>query len=409
MSNHNSNVLVLTFWSYKDALIQTYTLPHLLIMQKYLPEKSKFFLLTLEKKQLEMSATERQQTEEYLQNNGITLISYPYQNFGFQAILTWIQIIFRLFFLIFAKKIQMIHCFCTPAGVAGYLLSVFTFTNLLIDSYEPHAEACVENKDWKRESLKFKFLFFMEKLMSKRAKYIVSATEGMRNYAKIKYNAEFENFFVKPACVNLELFSEKNLRKTELMNKFGFENKIVCVYAGKFGGIYLDTEIFDFFKVAHNYWQDRFRILILTNHKAEEIENFAKKSNLDLKIIQTCFVFHSQIPDYMGLADFAVTPVKPIPTKRFCTPIKNGEYWALGLPVVSTANISDDAQIIENQGIGSIIHEFSEQEYLRVVKQIDQFLQENSPKKRYQKIRKIAEQYRSFDIAKQIYQKIYGK
>jgi len=48
----NKNVLILTYWSYHDALIQTYTLPYVRIIKKYLPAKSKIFLVTLEQKKL---------------------------------------------------------------------------------------------------------------------------------------------------------------------------------------------------------------------------------------------------------------------------------------------------------------------------------------------------------------------
>lgn len=50
-----------------------------------------------------------------------------------------------------------------PAGALGYVLSKFTGSKLIIDSYEPHAESMVENGTWKKSSLKFKILFWLEK------------------------------------------------------------------------------------------------------------------------------------------------------------------------------------------------------------------------------------------------------
>ncbi len=399
-------VLVLTFWSFKDALIQTYTLPYLRLIHKVAP-KRKIFLLTLEKKHLEMSETERQMWEMELQKSNITLLSFPYVPFGFRAILIWLGIIWRLYWLILFEKVEFIHAFCTPAGAAAFFLKISTWRTLVIDSYEPHAEASVENGDWRRSSFRFKLLFFLEKRQSQYADYIISATEGMRNYALEKYGVEFwDNFFVKPACVDLELFGKNNLKKKDLLAKLGLENKIVAVYAGKFGGIYLDKEVFDFLKVAHDFWKDQFRVLLLTNQKEEDLRKWAEESGLDFGIIRTAFVFHAQIPDYMGLADFALTPVKPITTKRYCTPIKNGEYWALGLPVVSTANISDDSGIIEEHKIGAVIYEQNQQGYQKAVQEIHEILQGDRDEL-FTKIRKIAQNYRSFDKAEQIYRKIY--
>ncbi len=185
-------------------------------------------------------------------------------------------------------------------------------------------------------------------------------------------------------------------------------DKIVCVYAGKVGGIYLEQEIFDFFKIAHDHWGNKFRVILLSNLSNEELNEYCKKSKLDPSIIIKKFVPHSEVPKYMGLADFAFTPVKPVNTKRYCTPIKDGEYWALGLPVVITKNISDDSTIIEKNNIGAIISDFTNESYLRAVLKIDEILQNSDSNQRYSKIRNIADQYRSYRIAKEIYSKIYN-
>lgn len=401
-------MLVTTFWSFKDALVQTYTLPYLRIMHKYLPKGSMIYLLTIEQERYQIQAEELAKIEADLKKYNIVSVRFNYYSYGFRSLLNWVQIVFRLFFLIWIKNVRYIHSFCTTSGMSGYLLSILTGRTYLIDSYEPHAEACVENGDWKRSSFRFKLLFFLEKLESKRAKYIISATEGMRKYALEKYNATFKNFYVKPACVDLALFSFKNRKNPNLVKELGYENKIVCVYAGKFGGIYLDKEIFEFFKVADTYWGERFRLLVLTSHQPKEIEMRCNAVGIDFSKVHVRFVNHAQIPDYMGLADFGVTPVKPIPTKRYCTPVKDGEYWALGLPIVITRDISDDSEIVEKHKIGSVMYEFTPSEYLRNVQEIDNLLQNHTLEELYHKVRRVAEQYRSFEIAEKIYEEIYG-
>ncbi len=403
------NILVTTFWSFKDALIQTYTLPYLKIMRKHLPVGSRIYLLTIEQPKFEIPTHEIAQIDADLAQYNIVAIRFPYFNYGIKSLLNWGRILIQLLFLIISKNITIIHSFCTPAGLSGYILAVLTRRTFIIDSYEPHAEASVENGDWQRDSFRFKLLFTMEKLMSKRANYIISATEGMRKYAQEKYQATFKHFFVKPACVDLQQFSPSHRKKKEIVAQLGFEGKIVAVYAGKFGGIYLEKETFDFFKVAYNFWGDKFRILILTNHSREQIENFANNSNVPIDIIQQKFVKHSEIADYMGVADFGITPVKPIPTKRYCTPIKDGEYWALGLPIVITKNISDDSEIVAANDIGAVINEFTPQEYLRCVKVIDNLLTTHKPEELYAKVRGVAEKYRSYEIAEQVYASVYER
>lgn len=403
------NILVLTYWSYKDALIQAYTLPYLKIISDQLPRGSKIYLITIEQEHQKMSIDEKCQVSERLRLFGIRLITLKYRKLNLISLLHWIWtgLYFILFSFIF--RIRYIHAWCTPAGSFGYLLSIFTGKKLIIDSYEPHAEAMVENETWGKNSVEFKYLFYLEKKLSKHAKVIISATEEMKNYAKKKYDVTFKNFFVKPACVDLETFSIDRKKNKELIKQFKFENKIVCVYAGKFGGIYLTKEVFDFFKACENFWGDRFRVLLLTSHDKAEIEQWCKSSMVDGKKLVIRFVSHADIPDYIGLGDFAITPVKPIPTKRYCTPVKDGEYWALGLPVVIPPDISDDSELISRNNAGAILYKFDEQNYNQAIQVINNLLCDVDGEMLTQKIRNIAITYRNYKQAEKVYAKIYGE
>ncbi len=396
---NRKNILVITSWSYNDALIQTYTLPYLNIIANHLSDDSNIFLTTLEK------------NKQLINNNHpkIKNILIDYYPLSIKGLMMWVGLVFKLLKTIRKEKIDVIHCWCTPAGMIGYILSLLTLKSLIIDSYEPHAETMVENGVWKKNGMVYRLLFFFEKKLTKKAKYLIATTEGMKSYAKVNYHFYGNNIFVKPACVNLALFSEANLKNNKLIQELNLQDKIVGVYAGKFGGIYLEKEIFDFFKVAENHWGDRFRSLILSTHTKLEISTYETKSEINPDTIVHRFVAHHDIPNYMGLGDFGITPVKPIPTKRYCTPIKDGEYWALGLPVVITKDISDDSDIIKKHVIGSVLEELNKDNYLKAIKEIDVLLKNNTRMELYNKIRPIAEKYRNFDIAEKVYKEIYGK
>ncbi len=403
------NILVLTYWSYKDALIQAYTLPYLKLISDQLPFGSKIYLVTLEQKQLRMSIDEKTQVEERLRLHGIRLITLKYKKINLLSLIRWVGIGVYFVLFCFVFRIRFIHAWCTTAGSFGYLLSIFTGKKLVIDSYEPHAEAMVENKTWKKKGISFRILFYLEKKLSRRAHVIISATRGMNDYAKRNYNVTFKNFFVKPACVDLDLFSLDKKKNKELLKQFNFEDKIVCVYAGKFGGIYLTKEVFDFFRVCEKFWAEKFRVLLLTSHNKKEISSWCKSSMVDENKLVIRFVAHADIADYMGLGDFAVTPVKPIPTKRYCTPIKDGEYWALGLPVVIPANISDDSDLILENNAGAVLTNFNEKSYGIAIQEIDKLLNQPRQDLLSSQIRGIAQQYRNYEIARKVYQKVYSE
>lgn len=392
------NILILTYWSFSDALIQTYTLPYVRMIRKVLPANKRIFLLTLER---EPGVTINNLPE------GINWIPVSYNPFGWKASIEWVINGAKLCRLILKANISFIHCWGTPAGAIGFVLSRLTGRILILDSYEPHAESMVENGTWLKTDIAYRLLFWLEKKQSQNAVCFISATDGMRHYAKEKYGVEPKNFFVKPAGVNLDLFHPREIKRPEIMASLGLvHTDVVCVYAGKFGGIYLDQEVFDFFSVAQLFWRDRFKFVLLTNTPADEIRSLCKNSGIDPQKVIQRFVPHHEIPAYMGVADFAITPVKPVPSKRFCTPIKNGEYWALGLPVVIPANISDDAAIIESNDIGAVLYELNAGAYLNAVMRIDNLLQRPDLKTA---IRGVAIQYRSFANAERIYNEIYSR
>jgi hypothetical protein len=277
------NILILTHWSFQDALIQTYTLPYVRLIRKNITPDRKIILVTFEQDHLKMNSAERNEKIQQLSQEGIELMTLEYAKFNLKFLFKATGYFFNLLSTIRKNRIGIIHAWCTPAGSLGYILSKLTGSNLIIDSYEPHAEAMVENQTWSRDSFRFKLLFYLEKKLSRHAKILISATEGMSEYAQSRYNFKPVNFIVKPACVDLKEFNLSEKKNQVLLKQLGLENKIVAVYAGKFGGIYLTKEIFCLLKEAEKKWGDDFRALLLTNHNQDELMSWAKECGLHLK------------------------------------------------------------------------------------------------------------------------------
>ncbi len=395
------NILVITYWGYKSSILQSYALPYIRLIRKNLDPGSKIFLFTLTPYAHNTEKAYRETKEAY-RLEGIELVNHDYKPFGLMMALKFFYLLFSLVLLSFKNRISYIHAWCTPGGAVGYIVSVLTGKPLVLDSFEPHAQSMVETGTWKKNSFAFKILYFLEKRQLKRAKTVICAAEGMIAYSKKEYGISKQHYYVKPACVDLQLFSKKP--KNFSLVPGIVQESLVCVYIGKFGDIYLSQEVFDFFKVASAYWGPKFKVLLLTNHSDEEVAGFCRQSGLDRGVIIKHFVDHLQVPDYLSLGDFGICPVRPVATKKYCTPIKNAEYWAMGLPVVITKNISTDSQLISENNIGYVLQDLSTVEYMNAVKKIDELLKD---KTLGEKIRKIAEKERNYAIARNIYTAIY--
>src|SRR5436190_4218045 len=200
------NILILTQWSFNDALVQTYTLPYVNIIREIILPDHKIIVVTAEQEHIALSKNESDQINKDWEKKNMMLLPEPYKRFGLKKIFDSAGNLSKLIGVIKREKIKTIHAFCTPAGGIAYLLSKFTGTDLIIDSYEPHAESMIENGTWKKNGLAYKILFFLEKKQTRKAKVLIGTTARMKQYALKKYRIEVQNFYVKPACVDLVKF-----------------------------------------------------------------------------------------------------------------------------------------------------------------------------------------------------------
>jgi len=399
------SVLVLTYWSAPDALIQTYTLPYLRQIRRLLPASATIHLLTLE--QAHHSPQAEAAIRARLSEEGIAWIPVRYHRFGLRMLLRMTLLMLRLVLLVMRQRIGVIHAWCMPAAALGWAISMITRVPLLIDSYEPHAEAMVENGTWTRNGLAYRTLAWAERQATRRANALISCTAGFLEHAPRIYGTSFagKRTFVKPACTDLSLFDPVVAKDPGLLAELGLQGKVVAVYAGKFGGIYLRSEVFTFLAACHRHWGDDLRVLLLSDHPEGEITAWRTAAGLPAASVVKRFVPHAEVPRYMGLGDFGLCPVLPTPSKQFCTPIKNGEYWALGLPVVITPRISDDSERIVKHRAGVVWDHSGPPE--PAVEALAALLAEPEAARRA-RIREVAATERSFSISEAIYRQVYG-
>ena len=75
----DTHILVITYWKYDDALIQTYTLPYLKIIESILTHNSKIYLFTLD------DTIEKSKVV----SKKIINVSRAYYSFGFKSTSEW--------------------------------------------------------------------------------------------------------------------------------------------------------------------------------------------------------------------------------------------------------------------------------------------------------------------------------
>ncbi len=398
--------MVLSSWSYKEPLCHSYLLPNIKIIRKIISDECVIYLQTSEKKNLRLTKQEENEVSQQLADAGIVWKPLPYRNFGMSAIFLYIAQIIRLTFFIHKKKIDVLHPFAASAGTMALFLKKITRKKMVLDSWEPHAECMVQTGAWSENSLAFRILWWSEKMQAKYADVLIAASKGMVQYSNESYGIAVKHVLLRPACVDLQIFNASKYDRVAIREKLELTGKVVCACVSKLGGLYLRHDVFRLFKTGQDVFGESFHVLLLSENSREEVLGLCHDSGFDSSHLTHLSVPHSDVPAFLIACDFAFNPQQPVPAKRYGTPVKDGEYWAMGLPIIILPEISEDSMIVKNENAGVILADLNVSSMTNAMQQM-QFLLSSNPEIRSQ-MRKIAEQYRSYEIAEQTYRQLYS-
>jgi glycosyltransferase involved in cell wall biosynthesis len=243
----------------------------------------------------------------------------------------------------------------------------------------------------------------------KQKKYAKGLMPVANNYKQklVMEGVDASKLNVIPCCVELEEFKYKEEQRLAVRKKLNIEDEVTGIYVGKFGGIYYSDEALESFKAAFEYFKNNFKMIILTPDNKSQIRNRLIEIGLDKDSFIVDSIPHSEVPSYLSAADFAFSLYRPSRSKRFLSPIKNGEYWANGLPIIMTKGIGDDSQIIDSEG-GGVTFDLEDNNLIKALQKIEVIIQSGSRIEVSKGIRNVALHHRNFDIAREVYNKVYS-
>lgn len=137
------------------------------------------------------------------------------------------------------------------------------------------------------------------------------------------------------------------------------EDEIALIYLGKFGGMYWDEELFTLFRACYRRAPELYHFIILSQDDLLKLREKLRAAGIPDERAHLAFVPLNQVPAYLAASDMGICAVRQFPSKRYCSPIKDGEYWANGLPVAIPTGVSDDYELTRENGLGVVIEETS--------------------------------------------------
>ena len=396
----SKNILFLCYWSLEDNLVTATVLPRLRVLQQF-KCIGKIFLVTIEREpglNIDLSPTEF--------NKVLHQPIFPkncYYN-ALTKINDFVVIPKILNQLVKTQNIAIILAHGAPAGALAYKVCQKAKIPFYVSSFEPHAQYMAESGVWSRYGLKYRYQKKWEKDVIKTAKGVMPVAE---NYTEklLAMGVSADKVFTVPCSVATETFRFCDKNRNRIRENLGFDNNMVGIYVGKYGGLYYNEEAFliyqqCFLTIPH------FRLIILSPQPQEEILQQLKRYKIDFLKVYVASVSHELVPAYLSASDFAFATYKPGPSKKYLSPVKVGEYWANGLPVLLTEGVGDDSDIIKKEGGGAVFNLQQEGSLSLALQQIQEIVKDPSHRL---KIPDLAMKYRSPDKIKAAYQYFLGK
>ncbi|HEX8429488.1 glycosyltransferase [Hymenobacter sp.] len=346
------NLLFLSYWGLEDSLTVSTVFPHLRLLQ-LLPEVRRIIFVTIERG---ASAGQELHFAPGFATDKITfapLRSRQNQPLLLNKIDDFVRFPNELVKMVHQHTIEVIIGRGAPAGALAYLVWKKTQTPFLVESFEPHADYMRESGVWKGYDPRYLFQRYWEEKQKQLAIGLMPVAENYRRKL-IQEGVNAQSIVTVPCSVNVADFRYDAARRQQVRARLGIAaDALVGVYVGKFGDIYYDAEAFDLFRDAAAYFKPNFRLLILTPNPEAEVHAKLAKVGFTAEQVFVTKAPHAEVPGYLSAADFAFATIKPAECRRFCSPIKVGEYWAAGLPVLLTEGVGDDSDIIKQEGGGA--------------------------------------------------------
>ena len=226
------------------------------------------------------------------------------------------------------------------------------------------------------------------------ANAVVSLTHAgkriMQNEWKVQTSVN-----VIPCATDIDLFKPVEL---------DFEKKPLTIgYLGSLGTWYMLPEMLALYKIVlHKYPNANF--LILTPDNASIVYEEALKQQISTENIEVKFATRSELPVLLSRFDVGLFFIKPSFSKQASSPVKQGELMSMGIPVITNSGVGDTDEIIQKYKSGVLIEDFTEDEYTKVVNQIEDMLFWNKSD-----LREGAIEYFSLEKGIEEYAKIYKK
>ena len=392
----DSHIVILLYWSLKDPLCEGLILDYLKRLEL---ANFTFHLITFEQDKYGLSIDKAALVKEDLKKLGIEWYPLDYRSgrfFLLKKLFSLLQTIILIAKIRSKRNIRLLAAMASIAGTYGFIASRILGLKFCQLTYEPHSEIVMGSGGISSTGIRFKIAHWFEMLIGRNSEIVVCTSRHMIN--RLQAMRAKGKLIRLPTCVNEEKNKFNEQERQRIRGLLNLNEKIVLIYPGKFGGMYGKEETISFI-AAFLSGQPNRHAIIITDFDLATIRKWTINFGIDplqLTILPT--VNLEEIPCYLSAADIGLIAYSNFEARRYCSPVKTGEYLLCGLPYIVQEATSEDDEYAVLHHVGVVSKSIDAAGYENIREKLIEFLSQDKVLLR-QRCRAVGMEYRSSKLA----------
>lgn len=259
-------------------------------------------------------------------------------------------------------RTSIVHARSYVAALIALVVTRITCAKFLFDMRGLWADERVDAGLWPAGGFLFRIAKRLERRYLLAADAVVTLTHASeREIRSFPYLAgRMVRLFVIPTCANLDAF-RLGARRQHQPFTFGF--------VGAAGTWSMIDEVFAVFKMLRMR-EPTARLLIVNRNEHEYIRSELKAAGIDPSHVEIVAAEHDEVPSLVARMTVAAAVRRPVYSQVACAPTKFAEYLGCGVPCLVNAGVGDLADIVEEDGVGVVLRDFSDPARLEAADQL---------------------------------------
>ena len=295
-------------------------------------------------------------------------------------------------------RIGVVHVRSYVPAVMALAACRSSKAKLLFDIRGFWVDERVDGGLWRRNSWLYSIAKRIEKLLFRSADHIVTLTHASaKEIETFPYlSGMVPPISVIPTCADLDRFCIGDHNSNDMF---------VLGYLGTVGSWYLFDETLRCFQALREITPNA-RMLIVNRSEHDLIRNSIARADIDPSLVDIEAADHSDVARLVRRMSAGAAMIKPVYSKLASAPTKLAEYLGCGVPCLSNAGVGDMEEILEGEGVGVVVRDFSKQTLVEGMKKLVQLVQNPETARR---CRETATRLFSLETGAAQYREIYRR